>query len=160
MLVLLQLSFVLYFTLDITLTNPVQSSTFGTNGNGVISNRRFANLSLDRNTDTNSFTRPTGEKWWRVEMEDVTRISAILLYISEYQLKNYFAPLKVETRLSLVDEHAWTVCVDSYTMMAPLSPHVIICDDVTIAKQVKISMIYGKLLGFQEVIILGTNGEF
>ena len=138
----------------IPLINAKQSSNYPKDA------RRTADKAVDLDLGLGDDSQPscTGRSrpmWWTAELPEAT-IMTIELYISRHSSKQ-LGKLKLETRLS--DKDAWKTCVDDHTVTKPIRPHVIRCNDVTVAKELKISMTGGKEMCFREVRVLGTRSS-
>ena len=116
-----------------------------------------ADKAIDGLRSSGSCTAGNGERWWSVKLHNAATISTIQLYINEYVFKNYLGKLKLETRLS--GSGVWKTCVNEHTVTKPINPHVINCDKVTVAKELKITMSGGSYLCFEEVKVLGTKSS-
>ena len=86
-------------------------------------------------------------------MAKVARIEKILVYISLYPSENIpSSKFKVETRLSAED--AWEVCKGEHSLN---DPHMIQCDQNTVAKYIRLSCKVSLIL--REVSVLGKPME-
>ena len=69
-----------------------------------------------------------------------------------------FSQFKVETRMSLFDP--WNVCKGEYSMNGSYDPHEVVCDKLTTAKYIRLSVKGVGGLYLCEVKVKGTRTEY
>ena len=142
--------------MSVPLRNAAYSSTFVLYSCGEF--QCTADKAHDGNMSTYSVTTSdTDVQWWEGELTKRSMISRILVYTTKYALdKGKFQRFKVETRMSRWTK--WNVCKGEHSMQA-YDPHVVICDQPTNAKYLRLSIAGGSNLYLTEVQVEETVGK-
>ena len=137
---------------EISLDKAVQSTT---ETRWTCSNNQcLASLAIDGDLDTRS---RTGYHigWWKAEMGRPAKIDNIQIYFDTESDPNlsFYSKLKVETRMR--DSDDWNVCKGPFAAKPPVRPYVVRCDNVTVAKRIRITNDYSDGLYLYEVKVFG-----
>ena len=88
-------------------------------------------------------------------MTKTALIERILVTTTDYAFRmGKFRRFKVETRLT--SSAPWTVCKGEYSIKGSYKPHVVKCNNPTIAKYIRLSVAGGPNLYLSEVIVEGV----
>ena len=110
-----------------------------------------ADKAIDGDYSTYSLTQSSKFSWWSVVFGYTVEIEKILITASGYGIQSgYFDQFKVETKVT--SEDPWRVCKGEHSI--PTNPHIVKCDNPTIAKYLRLST-SGKCY-LKEVHVVGT----
>ena len=124
-----------YISEMMSLSNAAQSTTMTIEG--CTSGRCVAAKAIDGNADTQSVTTKESRPWWVAELNKITQIKNIILYLDEHNFnQNRLMGFKIETSMT---EGQWEVCKGPYNVEKPINPHITTCENPTIAKYIRLS---------------------
>ena len=119
----------------------------------------LAEFAIDGSLNTFSRTQVKATPWWRVELEHMTTVNTIKVWLKWSAYKNSkYKKFEIKTKKEAGDD--WTTCKGPYDVDLPIHPHVIKCLNAnTKAKYLQLSLANDEDLLLKEVAVFGKIEE-